>query len=127
MATNVVSQPVASTNLAKSISLWSFQIVIASFLVMAGWPKLIGDPGQVHLFQFIGLGQWFRYLTGSLELIGAIGLLIPKLSGYAAVLTATVMFGAVIAHLAVLGGSPVIALALFLGSLLVAFGRLWRK
>ena len=126
MATVAVTPATNKLSLIN-IGLWSFQIIIASLMIMAGLPKLTGDPTKVELFQAIGLGQWFRYLTGSLELLGAIGLLIPKLSGYAAVLVALVMSGAVITHLTLLGGSPAIALALFLGSVLVALGRLWRK
>ncbi len=61
---------------------------------------------MVATFQKIGVGQWFRYLTGSLEVLGAIGLLVPGYVFYAAALLATVMVGAVIAHLTVLGGSP---------------------
>lgn len=34
---------------------------------------------MVELFNEIGLGQWFRYLTGGLEVVGAVALLIPRL------------------------------------------------
>ena len=39
----------------------------------------------------IGFGQWFRCVTGILELTGAIGLLIPKHRFWAALLIATIM------------------------------------
>jgi len=62
----------------------------------------------VEGFARIGLGQWLRYLTGGLELAGAIGLLIPRLAGPAALGLAGVMVGAVFAHVLAL---PPVALA----------------
>jgi putative oxidoreductase len=62
---------------------------------------------MVAAFEKVGVGQWFRYLTGTLEVIGAIGLLIPRFAFFAALLLVVVMIGAVISHLTVLGGSPV--------------------
>ena len=61
---------------------------------------------MVHLFDKVGLGQWFRYVTGILEVAGGIGLLFSRYAFYAAMLLATVMTGAIIAHLTVLGTSP---------------------
>ena len=58
------------------------------------------------LFDKVGLGQWFRYFTGLLEVAGGIGLLISRYAFYAAVLLATVTVGAIIAHVTVLGSSP---------------------
>jgi uncharacterized membrane protein YphA (DoxX/SURF4 family) len=107
--------------------LWALQLVLGFFFLQAGIPKLLGNPMMVKIFDVIGLGQWFRYLTGSLEVIGTIGLLIPALAGYAALLLAAVMAGAVVSHLTVLGGSPAIPLALLAGSLIVAWGRLGAK
>ena len=34
---------------------------------MAGGNKLAGNPQMVGLFDVIGIGQWFRYVTGALE------------------------------------------------------------
>jgi putative oxidoreductase len=127
MATNAAPHPATSSAFGKTAALWTLQIAIAFMMLTAGWPKLAGDPTMVQVFQGIGFGQWFRYLTGALEIIGGVGLLIPKLSGYAALLIATVMFGAVLTHLVLLGGSPATALALFLSSGLVAWVRLGRK
>ncbi len=50
---------------------------------MAGFSKLSGNEQMVGLFEAIGLGQWFRYLTGTMEVAGAILLLIPRTSGWA--------------------------------------------
>jgi putative oxidoreductase len=55
-----------------------------------------------ELFGKIGIGQWLRYFTGSLEVVGAVLLLIPKTSAIAAVLLALTMVGAVATHLFIL-------------------------
>ena len=58
-----------------------------------------------------GVGQWFRYLTGAIE-IGAVALLwIPGRQVFGAVLLGATMAGAIIAHLTVLGPSAVPAAA----------------
>jgi len=56
----------------------------------------------VELFAKIGIGQWFRYFTGGLEVICAALLLIPKTAAIAAALLACAMTGAVLIHLFVL-------------------------
>jgi uncharacterized membrane protein YphA (DoxX/SURF4 family) len=95
-------------------------------LLMAGTSKLAGAPAMVHVFGAIGWGQWFRYLTGFLEVAGAVALLIPALAGFGALWLTAVMAGAVIAHLTALGGNPAIAVALLVGMATVAWGR-WER
>jgi uncharacterized membrane protein len=46
------------------------------------------------MFATIGIGQWFRYVVGALELAGAVGVLIPRLSGLAALGLIGLMAGA---------------------------------
>ena len=91
--------------------------------LMVGFLKLSGDPRMVGLFDAIGLGQWFRYVTGSLEVLGAVLLLIPRLSGLGALLLMGVMLGAVPTHLFVVGGSPLAAIILLIVTVVVAWGR----
>ncbi|MBA3768598.1 MAG: DoxX family protein, partial [Acidobacteria bacterium] len=78
---------------------------------------------MVGLFNTIGIGQWFRYLTGALEVAGALALLIPRLSGAGALLLVGVMIGAVLTHLFVIGGNPGMAIVLLLVSVIIAWGR----
>jgi putative oxidoreductase len=90
----------------RIITLWILSGLAAVAFVAAGGAKLAGAPAMIAVFEKVGVGQWFRYVTGLLEVAGAIGLLIPRYAFYAALLLAMVMTGAVIAHLTVLGGSP---------------------
>jgi len=91
--------------------------------LMVGSLKLSGDPQLVGLFDAIGLGQWFRYLTGSVEVLGAILLLIPRTSGLGALMLAGVMVGAVVTHVFIVGGSPLMAIILLVVTSVVAWGR----
>ena len=78
---------------------------------------------MVELFARLGAGQWIRYLTGALEVLGAVGLLVPRATFYGAVLLATMMVGAIVPHLALLGGNPTPAVVLFLITGTVAYMR----
>jgi putative oxidoreductase len=95
-----------------NITRWVLQGLAAAAFLAAGGSKLAAVPAMVEMFAKIGAGQWFRYLTGALEVIGAVGLLVPRTAFYGAVLLAVVMAGAIVTHLAVLGGSPIPALVL---------------
>lgn len=81
---------------------------------------------MVTMFDQIGAGQGLRYLVGLLELSGAIGVLIPRLSSLAAVGLALLMLGAAIMNLTVLGASPWLPLALLVVAGLVAWSGSWR-
>ena len=96
----------------KTIALWSLQILIAAMFLMAGFAKLSGQPAMVKMFETIGIGQWFRYVTGTIELVSAILLLVPRVVPVGAALLVCTMCGAVVTHLVKLGGSPLPALVL---------------
>jgi len=83
---------------ARTIVLWVLAALGAASFLMAGFQKLSSDPGMVQLFSLIGLGSWFRYLTGTLETLGAIALLIPRLRVLGALGLVGVMIGAIITN-----------------------------
>lgn len=95
-----------------NIAVWVLQGLAAAAFLAAGGSKLAAVPAMVEMFTKLGAGQWFRYLTGALEVIGAVALLVPRAAFYGAALLAVVMVGAILAHLAALGGSPIPALML---------------
>src|SRR5882757_8371084 len=96
----------SSTGRGTLTILWILSGLGALAFIAAGGSKLAGVPAMVDLFDKVGMGQWFRYFTGILEVAGGIGLLLSRYAFYAAVLLAVVMAGAIIAHLTVLGTSP---------------------
>ena len=112
-----------STEKIINVGLWILQIGAAGMFLMVGFLKLSGDAQLVGLFEAIGLGQWFRYVTGSLEVLGAVLLLIPRLSGLGALLLVGTMLGAVATHLFVVGGSALGAIILLIVTGVIAWGR----
>src|SRR6266446_5660366 len=104
-----VRQPLSK---GLNITRWVLQGLAAAAFLAAGGSKLAAAPAMVEMFGKLGAGQWFRYLTGAMEVIGAVALLVPRAAFYGAVLLVAVMVGAVVTHLAVLGGSPIPALVL---------------
>jgi len=112
-----------STGKIMNVVLWILQIAAAGMFLMAGFSKLVGNEQMVGMFEAIGVGQWFRYLTGALEVAGAILLLIPRTSGLGALILAGVMAGAVMTHLFIIGGSPLMAIILLVVTGVVAWGR----
>ena len=90
-------------NRTTNLILWVVQAACAAVFLFAGSKKLMADPAMVGVFAKVGIGQWFRILTGTLEVVGGIGLLVPRFAAGAAAMLACVMIGATTAHLTVLG------------------------
>ena len=121
--TEVRQSASGSTGKLINVGLWILQIAAAGMFLMVGFLKLSGDPQLVGLFEAIGLGQWFRYLTGTLEVAGAFLLLIPRTSGLGALMLAGVMVGAVVTNVFIVGGSPLMAIILLVVTSVIAWGR----
>jgi putative oxidoreductase len=111
------------TGKVRNAILWTLQIAVAGMLLMAGFSKLSGAEQMVGLFDAIGAGQWFRYVTGGLEVLGAGLLVVPAVAGLGATVLATVMAGAVLTHLFVIGGSPLMPIVLLAVLGVVAYAR----
>jgi putative oxidoreductase len=105
------------------IALWALQIGLAGMFLLAGGSKLLGDPAMVGLFDAIGIGQWFRYLTGLIEVGSALALLVPSFAVFGALALVATMVGAVVVHLFILGVSPALPAILLLGSVGVVWVR----
>ena len=116
-----IRQTAAPTRRVQTITLWILQVIVALAFFAAGGSKLTGAEQMVGMFDKIGLGQWFRYVTGLLEVAGAIGLFIPRYAFYAAGSLMLVMAGAIFAHLTILGGSPLAPIVLFFLSSAIAY------
>ena len=108
---------------ASNIALWTLQVLVALAFGAAALGKLVGSADMVALFDAVGIGQRFRYATGSLEALGAALLIVPGKTAFGAVLLACVMAGAVVAHLTVLQTAPTAPIVLFVLTALIAWGR----
>ena len=103
--------------------LWTLQILSAAMFLFSGSLKLAGVPMMVQMFGVIGLGQWFRYVTGGIEVVSAVLLLIPALAAYGAAALALTMVGAIITHVFIVGGSPAIPIVLLGATAAIAWLR----
>src|SRR5216683_5905510 len=112
-----------ATGKIVNVVLWALQIAAAGMFLMVGFLKLSGNAQLVGLFEAIGIGQWFRYLTGTLEVAGAFLLLIPRTSDLGALMLAGVMICAVVTHVFIVGGSPLMAIILLVVTGVLAWGR----
>ena len=107
----------------RRILLWVLTLFIAGMFLFAGAMKLSAQPMMVAMFGQIGLGQWFRVFTGTLEVVGALLVLVPATAAFGALLLAVVMVGAIVTHLFIVGGNPLMAIVLLASSIAIAYLR----
>jgi putative oxidoreductase len=122
-----IAQQTTKPSKALNLTIWGIQILTALAFLAAGGSKLSSAPAMVDMFEKIGLGQWFRYLTGSLEVVGALLLLLPRTASIGGWLLAALMIGAIGTHLLIIGGSPIPAFVLLVLAITVGWNRLRRS
>jgi putative oxidoreductase len=79
----------------------------------------------IKLFTEIGFGLWFMYLTGILQIVGGLLMIVPRTSLFGAALLGGTMIGAILTHLFLLdtGFGGAILPAAFLALIVAAVGR----
>lgn len=82
---------------AKTIGLWLLTILLALLFGQTGVGKF-AVPAWADMFARWGYSDMFRYLIGVLEILGAIGLLIPRTASYAATGLIGIMIGGIVTH-----------------------------
>jgi uncharacterized membrane protein YphA (DoxX/SURF4 family) len=87
----------------RTIGIWILRIVPAIILLQTLYFKFTAHPQSVKLFTEIGMEPYGRIGTGILELIAAILILIPRFTGYGAILGLAMMTGALYFHLTKIG------------------------
>lgn len=101
----------------------AIRALLVLIFLYEGVSKWMGSHLWTTVFARIGFGDWFRYATGFIEVVGAV-LLIRRatLRPGVAVLSVT-MLGALLVHLTVLGVGPhTVVVALLLLALLLVGG-----
>ncbi|EAU53010.1 hypothetical protein OM2255_05760 [Rhodobacterales bacterium HTCC2255] len=88
------------------------RILLSIAFLGAGGAKLAGVDMMVMTFDQIGWGQGFRYLTGTIEVIGVALLWLPRRQVIGAAVLGGTMLGAVLTHWFILGPSAVPAMVL---------------
>jgi putative oxidoreductase len=127
MMQSALTPAAAPTNTPQSkganTALWVLQGLLALAFVGAASGKLLGKPEMVALFEAVGIGQWFRYVTGLLELTGAVLIVVPRTKFFGAALLCMVMVGAVLTHLFILHSAPTAPAVLLVLAGVVAWVR----
>jgi uncharacterized membrane protein YphA (DoxX/SURF4 family) len=114
---------IKSAPASRRIGSWVLQGIVAAAFFAAGAAKLTGAAYMVQVFDQIGIGQWFRFVTGSVEVAGALALVAPGLASLGGILLGTTMVFATLTHLFVLHTSPVPAIVLGLLNALIVYLR----
>jgi uncharacterized membrane protein YphA (DoxX/SURF4 family) len=97
----------ANVSKIGAAALWVFKILVGLVFAAAAFAKISGVAMMVQEFQVIGLGQWFRYFTGAVEIGSVILLLIPATSRFGALGLLGVCVGALYVQAAILHGDLV--------------------
>ncbi|REE68074.1 DoxX-like protein [Paenibacillus taihuensis] len=105
------------------ILVWILQGLLAAMFIMASLGKISGAKAQKDTFEHLRLPQWFRWITGLVELVGA-ALLI---AGYwnsnftlvGALVIGVTAIGGTVAHLRVKDGMKHTFMIVLLG--IIAF------
>lgn len=90
-----------NTNKARNVVLWIVSIAAGLLFIASGAGKLANPAGSAKLFAHFGYAPWFATLIGAVEVLGGIGLLVPRLARWAAIGLGVVMLGAACSHLRV--------------------------
>ncbi|MET4105288.1 DoxX family protein [Hymenobacter sp. UYP22] len=107
----------------RNIIAWILQGLLALAFLASGGKKLLDLPGTVNMFGQLGLPGVLAYIVAIGEVLGGIGLLVPRLVRPAALGLIVIMIGAVGMHATkipggIAGGMPALVLLLLLGVVL---------
>lgn len=114
-----------------NVALWIVQVLLAAEFIFSGVMKFVTPVEEMT--KQMPLPGWFLHFIGTAELLGALGVILPALTGILPWLTplaaaglVIVMIGACVVTL-MIGGGVLVLIPLVTGILaaLVAYGR-WR-
>jgi putative oxidoreductase len=118
-----VTSVTSTTKTSRRVGTWLLQGIVAAAFFVAGASKLAGAESMVQLYAQIGVGQWFRYVTGIVEIVGAVALVYPGLASIGGLWLGGTMFFAILTHVVVLETSPAPAVVLGLLNALIVYLR----
>ncbi|HET6959381.1 MAG TPA: DoxX family protein [Vicinamibacterales bacterium] len=96
------------------LAAWLPRVAVALIFLSVGWEKFSEHGPWIRIFARIGLGDWFRYFTGTMQVGGALLLFVPRLVRLGAAVLACTMIGAIVTNIFILnsGLSAIIPSAL---------------
>ena len=107
---------------------WILRLGVGIAFLWVGMSKFGAHSAWISVFERIGFGQWFRYVTGAVQMTGAALVLVPRTSFAGILEVACTMLGAMAAWIFRLGAPanaviPGVILVVLLG---VGFGAFRR-
>lgn len=101
---------------ARTIVGWVVSLLLFVAFLGASFAKLTTSAMMVQEFASFGYPLWFMYVTGAIELVSAVLVIVPRTSSIGAALLVCVMLGAIFSHLthgqAARVGAPIVLLVL---------------
>ncbi|MBL9030945.1 MAG: DoxX family protein [Phycisphaerae bacterium] len=88
---------------AQRITSWTLQVIVAGILFQTLFFKFSGAEESRHIFSTLGMEPWGRYASGAAELVAVVLLLVPRTAAIGALLSLSVISGAIASHLVRLG------------------------
>ncbi|MGW6896390.1 DoxX family protein [Streptomyces sp. NPDC054919] len=85
-----------------AVALTVARVVLALFFAFSAFAKLIAHESAIETFDRMGWSHGAMYLIGALEMAGAVALLVPLLSGVAAMAFVGLLAGASVVQLTLL-------------------------
>jgi putative oxidoreductase len=82
----------------RNIIAWILQVLLAVAFIASGGNKLVHLADTVKGFGGMGFPSWFVYFIAGAEVLGGIGLLIPRFTRLAALGLMLIMVGAAYVH-----------------------------
>ena len=101
----------------RLIAAWVLQLLLAALFAIQGCMKLAGSPAWISRFKAWGYPDHFYLAVGAVEFLGAVALLVPRLTRLGTGVLIVVMVGATATHL--IHREPQVATTLVLITLLV--------
>lgn len=82
----------------RNIIAWVLQVLAGLAFIASGITKFMDLPKLVSGFNGMGFPTWFAYLVAGAEVLGGIGLLVPRFTRLAAICLIPIMVGAIWVH-----------------------------
>jgi|SRR5581483_429160 len=102
-----MKQPAGTAPKRRTMVTRVLRVILALAFLLIGATKLTGTANTVEYFEAIGWGQWFRYLTGFLDVAGVALLFVPRYSFYGAIMLISSVGAGAALSLTVLRGNPI--------------------
>jgi len=88
---------------AKQVISWILQIGVAIIYLQTLFFKFTANPESVKLFTMLGAEPYGRLSLGVIELMIAIGILLPGTIVISSIISSIIMLGAIMTHLLIIG------------------------